>query len=82
MANNNLLLDDDDDAAAAVYRFKNKEADEQQATMVDRRRPKNKKCIALLLPTEMTACRLQDYEGQQATNADAPKQEEFGLKIS
>ena len=42
VANNNLLLDDDDDAAAAVYRFKNKEADEQQATMVDRRRPKNK----------------------------------------
>ena len=41
---NNLL--DDDDVAKAVYRFKNKEADEQQATMVDRRRPENKKCIA------------------------------------
>ena len=45
MANNNLL-EDDDDVAKAVYRFKNKEADEQQATMVDRRRPENKKCIA------------------------------------
>ena len=65
MWNNNLLLDDDDDAAAAVYRFKNKEADEQQATMVDRRRPKNKKCFA-----NRDDC-IGYYEGQQATNADA-----------
>ena len=62
------MLDDDVVAAKAVYRFKNREADEQQATMVDRRRSKNKNCIADRGPRYDCIGLLK---GQQATNADA-----------